>query len=196
MIVLNSFSFKTLLASALCALAFSQPVAAAEISGVKLEETVKVAGKDLKLSGYGMRKKFVIKVYAVGLYLQEKAKTVDEMMKMDGPRRTTIVMMREVSSEDFGKAFMAGLNDNSDTAEKTKLTSQIFKFGEMFGAFPGLKKGDVLHLDFTPGVGTQVELNGKKVGEPVPDLAFYNAIVRIWVGPNPVDSSLKADLLK
>ena len=68
-------------------------------------------------------------------------------------------------------------------------------FGEMFGAIPGLKKGDVLIVDWIPGVGTQCQLNGKKIGETVPDLAFYNAILRIWIGDNPADSSLKPKLL-
>ena len=38
-------------------------------------------------------------------------------------------------------------------------------------------------------------LNGKKVGESLPDQAFFNAIMRIWIGTKPVDSSLKPKLL-
>jgi hypothetical protein len=50
-------------------------------------------------------------------------------------------------------------------------------------------------LDWIPGTGTQAELNGKKVGEAVPDLAFYNAVLRIWIGDKPADSSLKPAML-
>ena len=49
---------------------------AAEVSGVKFDETAKVAGKELVLNGVGMRTKFIIKVYAAGLYLTEKKHTV------------------------------------------------------------------------------------------------------------------------
>jgi hypothetical protein len=90
---------------------------------------------------------------------------------------------------------MSGLNNNVDKADKTKIVSQISKFGEMFAMLEGLKKGDVLHLDWVPGVGTQCELNGKKIGEVMPDIAFYNAVLRIWLGDKPVDSSLKPALL-
>jgi hypothetical protein len=100
-----------------------------------------------------------------------------------------------VSSDDFGKAFMEGLNDNVDKADKQRFASQIGKMGELFATVDGLKKGDVLHMDWIPGTGTQFELNGKKLGENVPDVGFYNALLRIWLGDKPVDRSLKPALL-
>src|SRR5471030_2447282 len=112
-----------------------------------------------------------------------------------GPRRVNLVMMRELTSEEFGNAFMAGLNANSDQAERTKVLPQTMKFGEMFAQISALKKGDVLTMDWLPGEGTQCMLNGKKIGDMVPDVAFYNAILRIWIGDKPVDSSLKPALL-
>jgi hypothetical protein len=195
MIALHTSSFKALLAGAFLACAFSHAALAAEAGGVKFEETAKVAGKELKLNGVGVRTKFIIKVYAAGLYLPEKKTSAAEVLKLEGPRRMTLVMLREVSSDSFGKAFMDGLNDNVDNAEKMKLVPQISKFGEMFAMLEALKKGDVLHLDWIPGSGTQCELNGKKIGEVVPDIAFYNAVLRIWLGDKPVDRSLKPALL-
>jgi hypothetical protein len=154
-----------------------------------------VAGRDLKLNGAGMRTKFIVKVYAAGLYLPEKKSAVAEILKQDGPRRVTLQMARDVSSEDFGKAFMEGLNENVDKAEKQRIVSQIGKMGELFASVEGLKKGDVLHIDWIPGSGTQCELNGKKLGDVIPDIGFYNAILRIWLGDKPVDRSLKPALL-
>jgi len=189
-------SFKTLAAGALLALSFALPAAAAvDVSGYKFDDINKVAGKDLKLNGAGMRTKFVVKVYAAGLYLSEKSKAVADILKQDGPRRVTLQMARDVSSEDFGKAFMDGLNDNVDKAEKQKIVAQIGKFGEMFAGVDGLKKGDVLHIDWIPGSGTVCELNGKKLIDNVPDITFYNALLRIWLGDKPVDRSLKSALL-
>ena len=187
--------FNALLAGAVVACAFLQTATAAEISGVKFDETVKLAGKELKLNGVGMRTKFIVKVYAAGLYLPEKKNTVADVMKIEGPRRLTLVMMREISSDDFGQAFMTGLNNNIDKADKSRFVTQISKFGEMFGAIEGLKKGDVLHIDWIPGAGTQCELNGKKIGETLPDVNYYNAVLKIWLGDKPADSALKPALL-
>jgi hypothetical protein len=187
---------KGMMAGALLAAAVSLPArASVDVNGYKFEDTAKVAGKDLKLNGAGMRTKFVIKVYAAGLYLPEKKTAVADILKQEGPRRVTLQMARDISSEDFGKAFMDGLNENVDRAEKQKIVSQISKIGELFASVDGLKKGDVLHLDWIPGTGTQAELNGKKLGDPIPDIAFYNAILRIWLGDKPVDRSLKPALL-
>ncbi|MGB9990422.1 chalcone isomerase family protein [Pseudoduganella rhizocola] len=169
--------------------------AATDVAGVKFEDSASVAGQTLKLNGAGIRTKVIFKVYALGLYLPEKKTGTAEVLASQGPRRVQIVSLRDLSSEDFGDAFMKGLNANTDQAERTRLLPQTKAFGEMFGAIPGLKKGDVLIVDWVPGVGTQCQLNGKKIGETVPDLAFYNAILRIWIGDNPADSSLKPKLL-
>lgn len=189
-------ALKTLASGAALALAIALPAAAAvDVNGIKFEDTNKVGGKDLKLNGAGMRTKLVIKVYAAGLYLTEKSKNVADILKMDGPRRVTLVMARDISSEDLGKAFMDGINENLDKAEKAKIVGQIGKFGEMFASVDQIRKGDVLHMDWIPGTGTVCELNGKRIGEPASDINFYNAVLRIWLGEKPADRSLKPALL-
>lgn len=193
-----SITRRKLLQSAAAAVflaASSLPASAAEIAGVKFPETVTVAGHDLKLNGAGVRTKLVFKVYAVGFYLQDKKTTVQDVLASSGPRRIRIVAMRDLSSDDFGMAFMKGLNDNVSAEERTKLLPQTKAFGEIFAQFPGLKKGDELIVDWNPATGSQPFLNGKKVGETLPDQAFFNAIMRIWIGNKPVDSTLKPKLL-
>ena len=189
------FTRKTLFAAAVLALTAAAAHAAVDVNGIKFEDTNKVGGKELKLNGAGMRTKVIIKVYAAGLYLPEKKTAVADILKMDGPRRVTLVMARDLASDDLGKAFMDGINQNLDKAEKAKLVGQIMKFGEMFASVDAIKKGDVMHMDWIPGTGTVCQVNGKRIGEPVPDLNFYNAVLRIWLGDKPADSSLKPALL-
>lgn len=191
---LKKFGIKAMLAGACLALSMGVAMAA-EVAGVKYDETAKVAGKELQLNGLGVRTKFIVKVYTVGLYLQEKSASTEEIFKHDGPRRVRLVMMRDVTSDDFGNAFMSGINNNSSTAEKSKIVTQISKFGEMFALLEGLKKGDVLDLDWIPGQGTTCYLNGKRIGEVTPGLDFNNAVLKIWLGEKPADSSLKPKLL-
>lgn len=187
---------KRILAAAFLILSIGHGALAAEVGGVKLDDTVQVASKELKLNGSGFRIKGVFfKLYVAGLYLPQKATTAAEVMAMEGPRRMTLVMQREISSEDFGNAFMKGLNENSDKKEKASIVNQTMAWGEMFASLPGLKKGDVLFLDWIPGTGTQAQLNGKKMADALPGAAFYNAVLRIWLGDNPVDDALKPLLL-
>ena len=168
---------------------------AAEVAGVKLDDAAKVAGADLKLNGAGVRTRAIFKVYAMGLYLPGKASTTDAVLASTGPRRITLVMMRDVSGDDMGQAFAAGINNNTDAAEKAKFAGQMAKLAEVFVKTGELKKGDTLHVDWNPTNGTAMTLNGKPLGEPLPDLAFYNALLKIWLGDKPADSSLKPALL-
>ncbi len=187
---------QSLLASAVLAASFSLPAyAVTEVAGIKFDDSAAVAGKELKLNGAGIRTKMIFKVYALGLYLPEKKTAVADILATQGPRRISIVMMRELSSDDFADAFMKGLNANTDQSERSKILPQTMKFGEIFAQIKTLKKGDALTMDWTPGEGTQCMLNGKKIGDVMPDVAFYNAILRIWLGEHPVDSSLKPALL-
>lgn len=168
---------------------------AAEVGGVKLDETVRVGNQDLKLNGAGIRYKAIFKVYVAGLYLADRKTTVPDVLAAPGAKRVTIVMLREVSNEELGRGFMSGIQQNSDRAEKAKLITQLQKFGEIFASIPELKKGDVLTTDWVPGSGTLIHLNGKKVSDVLPDAAFYNALLKIWLGDKPVDTKLKPLML-
>jgi len=187
---------KIIVAGALLAAGVHLPtVAAVEVAGARFDDSVTVAGQELKLNGAGLRKKVIFKVYAAGLYLAEKKTTVADVLGASGPRRVSIIMLRDVTSDEFGKAFMEGLSSNTDKLERTRILPQTMKFGEVFAQIQTLKKGDQMLLDWIPGEGTQCYLNGKKLGELMPEVAFYNAVLRIWLGDKPVDSSLKPALL-
>lgn len=168
---------------------------AVEVAGIKMEEVSKLGNTELKLNGAGVRTKVVFKVYVAGLYLPEKKNTVADILAVTGPRRMMLVMMRDIDANDFGQSFTTGLNDNVDAAEKKKIVDQTAQFGQMFANLPSVKKGDVLLVDWVPGVGTVSSLNGKKLGEAIPDIAFYNAVLKIWLGDKPVDKSLKPLLI-
>ena len=184
-----------LMTAAALALGSLSTAHAVEVQGAKLEDTATVAGKNLVLNGAGARIKAVFKVYAIGLYLTEKKTTTADVLALTGPKRFTIVFLRDLTSEEFGSAFLAGINKNLEKDEKTKLVNQITKFGDLFTEFEGVKKGEVIIGDYNPATGTTITLNGKQLGSPLPDVAFYNAILRIWIGANPADNMLKPLLL-
>lgn len=187
-----------LLATGALALSCLLPAMAMEVGGVKVEDVTTVGGKELKLNGAGMRQILVIKVYAIGMYLPEKKEmtTADVMaLPADKPRRIALHIQREINSDEFGQLFITSMNKNSTKEEKAKVINQTTKFGEMFAALEPVKKGDVVTLDWVPGQGTVSTLNGKKIGETLPDIAFYNAVSRIWLGDSPAQENVKRALL-
>lgn len=176
-------------------LSIGVPAGAVDLAGVKLEPTARVGNQDLKLNGAGIRYRAIFKVYVAGLYLPGTSKATSDILSMPGARRVTLVMLREVSNEELGRAFIAGITKNSDRDENAKIIPQLHTFGEIFASIPELKKGDVLTVDWIPDSGTIVHANGKKVADAIPDIAFYNALLRIWLGHKPADSALKNALL-
>lgn len=184
-----------MLGIALFAAVMNAPAHSLEVAGVKFDDTVKLANQELKLNGAGIRHKVIFKVYTAGLYLQDHKTTVPDVLAAPGPRRVAITMLRDVSSEEFGRGFMSGMQQNTDKAEKAKLINQLQKFGELFASVPELKKGDVMTCDWIPGTGTVLHLNGKRLLEPLPDIAFYNALLKIWIGDKPVDTKLRRAML-
>jgi hypothetical protein len=187
--------FKSMVPATLVALALAGSAHAADVSGVKVDDTATVAGKSLVLNGAGMRKKFVINVYVAALYLAEKKSSPADVQALTSPKRVSLIMQREVSSDEFGQLFIESMNKNSTKEEKAKVINQTGKFGEMFASLDKVKKGDVIHLDWVPGQGTISTVNGKVTGEVMPDIAFYNAVLRIWLGEKPAQDDLKDAML-
>lgn len=187
--------FKSLIFMGALALGWAMSAQAIEVGGVKLDDTATVAGKPLVLNGAGMRQIVFVKVYAAGLYLAEKKTSAADVQALTTPRRIALHIQREINSEEFGQLFITSMNKNSTKEEKAKVVNQTVKFGEMFSNLQPVKKGDIVTLDWIPGSGTMSTLNGKQIGETLPDVAFYNAVLRIWLGDNPVQSDLKRALL-
>lgn len=178
-----------------CALFFSHAATAVELAGVKLDDSIKLGNENLRLNGAGIRYKMVFKVYVIGLYLTDKKISAADVLAAPGARRVTLAMLRDVGSEEFGKAFASGIEQNTDVAERALLAAPMAKFNAMFASVAELKQGDVLNVDWIPSSGMVVLLNGKKILEPIADPAFYNAVLRIWLGAKPIDDKLKRQLL-
>jgi hypothetical protein len=171
---------------------------AVEIAGAKIEETSQALATNtpLVLNGAGIRYKVsIFKVYVAALYLTETKNTTDAVLALAGPKKINLSMLRDVSSDTMGQAFMDGVKRNTSMADRAKLLDQFLKFGQLFSTVPELKKGDVITMEWTPNVGTNMYVNGKKLGETFLDVAFFNAVLKIWLGDNPVDGSLKNKLL-
>jgi hypothetical protein len=185
-----------LLAAALSLLACASFAQVQTVSGVKYDETIDFRGAKLHLNGAGVRYKFVVKVYTAGLYLPKKASTPDEVLAMQGPKKISIAMLRDIDSNELGKLFIRGVEDNMDNkASFTKLIPGLMRMSQLFTEVKQLKAGDNFTIEWVPGTGTIITVKGKQEGEPFKEPEFYNALLRIWLGPQPADWKLKDALL-
>ncbi len=181
--------------SAFLAMPFIARAQSADLAGVRYPATAQLGNSALQLNGAGIRYKFVVKVYTAGLYLGQKAATTEQVLAQAGPKRMHVVMLREIDANELGKLFTRGMQDNAPKEEFSKFIPGTLKLAEIFSAQKKLKAGDSFFVDYVPGVGTTVLVNGKPTAEPIKEPEFYSALLRIWLGPRPADSALKDALL-
>ena len=193
----NMLEFRASFVAAIAGLALSAASFALDVGGVKVEDKIKVANQDLVLNGSGMRYAAagLVRVYVASLYLPQKRTTSAEIGALKGVKRMHLSLLREVNSNDFSKGLLGGMRANLPPAEQQKHFDALLKLGAIFGQIPSMKKGETISIDSIPGTGTMVLVNGKKVGETFPDETFFQALLQIWLGPKPIEDSLKPVLL-
>ena len=171
------------------------PAFAADVAGVKLEERDKLGASELTLNGAGLRKRAFFQVYAIGLYLPEKKPVAADAIAAPGPKRVAMHMLRDVGANQFGDALNDGMKENHSDAEMKALAPRITQLLEAMNAMKEATKGMRITLDWMPGTGTQLTVDGKPSGAPIPGEDFYRALLRIWLGEHPVQDDLKKALL-
>ena len=168
---------------------------AARIDDQTFDDRIRLAGADLLLNGVGLRAVAWLKGYAAGLYLVEKSGTPAGVLALQGPKRVQMKMMVDVDSAEFVKAFGKGMRRNHSEAELAALRDRMQRFDAAVAAIGKLKKGDVVDLDWLPGTGVRLSLNGRPRGEAIPGEDLYAGLLKIFIGGDPVDKRLKAGLL-
>lgn len=181
-------------AAALAAALIAAPgVEAAEVAGIKVEESIKVGGSDLVLNGAGLRAKLFVKVYVGALYVSQKASAAPALLDAATPRRMTMRLLRDIDADTLYGALKDGLNNNNSEAELTALKPQVDQFAAIMKQIGNAKNGDTVTIDFAAD-GVAVGFNGETRGK-VAGPAFGKALLKVWIGDNPVDASLKKALL-
>lgn len=186
-------------AALLSALLLAAPLAAqaqtTEVGGVKYENNEQLANSKLVLNGAGVRYKAIFKVYTAGLYLGAKVGTPEEVFAAPGPKRMHIVMLRDIDANELGKLFTRGMQDNAPREEFSKSIAGTMRMSDIFSAKKKLTAGEYFYVDWVPGQGTTVVINGKAAGEPIKEPEFFTALMKIWLGKAPADTQLKNALL-
>src|SRR3990167_7889626 len=104
---------------------------AADVGGVKVDDTAVVGGRTLKLNGSGMRANGAVNLFALGLYLTDKKFSPADVQSVTGPKRLSLNFQRDFKADDLGQLFVTAMNKNSSKEEKAKIINQTMKFGEI-----------------------------------------------------------------
>ncbi len=164
---------------------------AAEVAGVRIPDE----DQKLVLNGAGLRKRAFFQVYVIGLYLPEKKAAAADAIGTAGPKRVAMHMLRDVGADQFGDALSDGMKDNHNEAEMKAFEPRMKQLLAAMSQIGEAKKGMRITLDWVPTAGTQLTVDGRPTGQPVPGEDFYRALLKIWLGERPVQEDLKKALL-
>ncbi|MBX3345739.1 MAG: chalcone isomerase family protein [Nitrospira sp.] len=166
------------------------PGAAALVEGVSFSDSISVGSVTLPLRGVGLAKFLrTISVYVAALYLPSG--TEPDRVLEDVPKRLELSYFRSIRAGDFGRAAEKVLADN---VSPERLAIMAPRIAQLHRLYEDVKPGDRYGLTYTPGVGTELSLNGVVKGT-VEGADFAAAYFAIWLGPNPINEALKLRLL-
>ncbi|MDD2897277.1 MAG: chalcone isomerase family protein [Desulfuromonadaceae bacterium] len=163
---------------------------ALEVAGVQLDQVVTVHGQQLKLNGYGIRKKFFIKVYIGSLYAAKRFVNASEAFGDSGDKLIRMNFLHsKVEKEKILEAFSDGFTNNSPDLSAAP---EVKKFLSLFSA--DFNRGDVVDLTLSAGGSVTVSHNGKTLGT-VASARLAKGVLAIYLGEKPADESLKRGML-
>ncbi|MGB9094401.1 MAG: chalcone isomerase family protein, partial [Gallionella sp.] len=141
-----------------------------------------------------LRSKFFFKVYVAALYLPEKQTSADAIITAGEPQRIALYMLRDLGEERFMDAFLEAIEANHSKDEMAKLNDQIAQMRNIFHLVKDVHSGDLIAMDYVPGIGTQISVNGVTYGTIAGEM-FHRALLKIWIGTHAVQDDLKTALL-
>lgn len=157
----------------------------------EFSDRITVGDQKLPLHGVAlMRWLKTLRVYVAALYLPEGTKP--EQVLDDIPKRLEISYLMSFKSTDFGKGAEPVLVRNNSPEVLAGLRKRIDRLN---AAYKEVKPGDRYALTYQPGRGTELTLNGTPV-ITIEVADFAAAYFGVWLGREPLDDNLKADLLK
>lgn len=165
------------------------------LDGFTFHGEIRLGDATLQLNGTGYRAVAWFKGYAAGLYLTQRATTAAQVQAVPGPKRLRMGMLVDVDTEEFVKAFDKGVTRNTVPEELPRLTERMARFDAQVRTARKVAERDVIDLDFLPGQGLLLSINGVARGEPIPGEDLYAALLRSFVGDKPYDKALRAGLL-
>ncbi len=154
------------------------------------EETVTLEdGSALELKGIGLAQEFRTDIYIGALYAPVGFKSLDLYKDFTTPKRITVRYLADnYSYRKVGRHFKERIAMNNSRETWGPLTREIVTFSKLFKQ--NIVSGDELRLDYVPGKGTMVYLNGV-LFETFSKPEFFNLMLNAWTGNVPPSKQFK-----
>jgi hypothetical protein len=188
-------------------------------TGIVFETTSEVPGPDgnimMDCTGAGVRKKWFVKVYACGFYMDSEYKsklaakwkarfpTVKKLYKQDGffnelvndkyCHKFVLKFVRDVGGEKIGESFYDGIEENlPEISSNTGLQEAAATFVKLFDS--DIKENDTIQLILFPDGKIEARQNERILGS-VEHPRLGVGLTAIYLGEECISDDLKEDLI-
>ncbi|HOX00065.1 MAG TPA: chalcone isomerase family protein [Deltaproteobacteria bacterium] len=163
-----------------------------DLGKANMPDTISAGGTNLVINGGGLRSKWMMKVYAIGLYLPQKSGNAQAIMGADQP----MALKLQVTSGLVTKEKLIGaIKEGFEASTGGNIAPIKAQYDQFFAAMTDeVKNGDVFDFIYLPGKGLQCIKNGA-VKTTVAGLEFKKAYFGIWLGAKPAQADLKDKML-
>jgi len=172
------------------------PLLALTIDGYEIPQIIPATSQhaELKLNGASMRILYgVVDTYIGKLYVENPVTDAAALIEADEFKRMVFqVSLKRVSGRRMATALYEALQLNTTRDEADQLESRILQVVEMFDT--RFKKGEIGYIEWVPGLGSRIVVRGEEKGI-IPGKDLNDAILRIWIGDNPVGNTFKRQVL-
>lgn len=165
---------------------------ARQVGGITFPELMTVNEVALTLNGAGVRSKYFLDIYAVGLYLPEPSQSPAAIIRADETQMLRLVITSSHITKDR-------LTDSIEEGVRLSAGKDYSRYEPMLDDLWAaltfeVRVGDVFEFIYIPAKGTVFLMNKKEL-RVLPDFQFKQVLFGIWLGENPIQKSVKAALL-
>jgi hypothetical protein len=162
----------------------------ATMEGVSFPDRYETSSETLAVRGVGLIKYMIfVKVYVAAFYLPEGIASNDALRVV--PKRLEIHYFQPIEAEDFVRSTEFWIRKNVDEKTYQRLIERVERINALY---EDVRPGDRYSLTYKVGRGTELALNGTHKGV-IEGADFAAAMFSIWIGPHPLNESLRSALL-
>ncbi|MOA24912.1 hypothetical protein D3C78_1456100 [compost metagenome] len=164
------------------------------MAGLDVAPQVRTEATTLTLNGAAVRSgRGGHSEYLVALYLERPTPDAERILASEQPTRIQMTFLDRFSALRIARELLDELSMNVEPQALARIKPQV---DQLTGLAPRqFMRGDQIELDYLPGQGTQVAINGAVLGI-LPGRELYTALLSLWLGPRPVSRDFKAALLE
>lgn len=150
------------------------------------------ARADLQLSGMAIHANFGQNQFIAAVYCESPTTDARQLLLQGGNKAMELrVLAEQLYPRRFKRMWIEGMAINSAPQELEKHAENMAQFSQMLKV--KLRVGDNLRIEKNDA-GLRILVDGHLLGS-ISDPSFFDLLLRTWVGPVPLSTSFKNDLL-